>query len=361
MASEREPDSSDWIECGGEFMMAMGFTEGGAPYGLTADEFRQMNEREDRSAGWARAKRALRSAFEGAYPGAHVEIGYVKRLGEGLSRDVFAARIDLSPDPGQRSGGYVVLVPRRHADRELGERTDREALLLARLARLRPPFRIPDVVGVVADGAHRLLVRRFVQGIDLDFRAGRLPGVRPWEIVGKLAASVHALNTRSLVDVLPGYPSRREHARAEVGDAFARLNGDDVADQARAWALDHLPPDVPAVLLHGDLLGQNILLAPETAPALIDWEYAQRGDPAYDLAIVTRGVRQPFQVERGLDKLLDAYTEHGGRPLERTEVVVHELCLAARWYRDSLEGVGRHPPEQSRNFLRGILRRALAT
>jgi thiamine kinase-like enzyme len=30
-------------------------------------------------------------------------------------------------------------------------------------------------------------------------------------------------------------------------------------------------------------------------PAVIDWEYAIRGHPAYDLAIVTRGTRRPFQ------------------------------------------------------------------
>jgi len=62
---------------GGELMMAMGFTEGGAPYGLTLSEFRDMNEREDRGRGWAWAKSSLRSAFEAACPGARIEIGFV--------------------------------------------------------------------------------------------------------------------------------------------------------------------------------------------------------------------------------------------------------------------------------------------
>jgi aminoglycoside phosphotransferase (APT) family kinase protein len=38
---------------------------------------------------------------------------------------------------------------------------------------------------------------------------------------------------------------------------------------AHARGLEHVPPDEPSVLLHGDLLGQNILLAVD-APASRD-------------------------------------------------------------------------------------------
>ena len=76
--------------------------------------------------------------------------------------------------------------------------------------------------------------------------------------------------------------------------------------------LEHVPPDEPSVLLHGDLLGQNILLAVDGPHHVIDWEYATRGDPAYDLAIVTRGVKQPFQIAGGLDRLRDAYRAQSG-------------------------------------------------
>ena len=83
--------------------------------------------------------------------------------------------------------------------------------------------------------------------------------------------------------------------------------------QAYRWARSHLPPTVPSSFLHGDLLGQNILLGleepsgPATTSTLIDWEFACRGDPAYDLAIVTQGTRRPFQVNRGLERLLEFY------------------------------------------------------
>ena len=93
---------------------------------------------------------------------------------------------------------------------------------------------------------------------------------------------------------------------------------------------------------------------------MIDWEYAMRGDPAYDLAIVTRGVRRPFQVDGGLHRLLEAYVAAGGPPLTTADVHFHELCLAAGWYREALAGKGAHPPDQERQRLRGILKRAQA-
>ena len=68
----------------------------------------------------------------------------------------------------------------------------------------------------------------------------------------------------------------------------------------------HLPPATPSALLHGDLLGQNILFSLDGEPlGLIDWEQTELGDPAYDLAIVTRGVKRPFKVSGGLDLLVE--------------------------------------------------------
>jgi len=62
---------------------------------------------------------------------------------------------------------------------------------------------------------------------------------------------------------------------------------------------------------------------------LIDWQCARVGDPAYDLAIVTRGVSRPFGVDRGLDRLLDAYARSGGAPVGRREVRLHEALILA--------------------------------
>ncbi len=122
-----------------------------------------------------------------------------------------------------------------------------------------------------------------------------------------------------------------------------------------------MPPDRPPTLIHGDLLGQNILLRPEMSPAVIDWEFTQLGDPAYDLAIVTRGAKRPFQIDRGLDLLLDSYRQAGGRDVERRHVLFHELCLAADWLKVALTGGhGVEHPDQAVIRLRNVLQRALA-
>lgn len=126
---------------------------------------------------------------------------------------------------------------------------------------------------------------------------------------------------------------------------------------AHQWAIEHVPPEAPSVLLHGDLLGQNILLSSDGLPWVIDWEYAMRGDPAYDLAIVTRGVRQPFQIAGGLDRLLDSYAGYGGMEIAADHVHVYELCLIAGWYRDALAGNSSHSPAHELDRMRSLLRR----
>jgi aminoglycoside phosphotransferase (APT) family kinase protein len=241
----------------------------------------------------------------------------------------------------------------------VGERAEREAGLLRGLAELSLPLRVPRVLGVWPDDAGRLvLVRQFLPGVELDLRAGGQPFIRPWEVVAELAAAVHSLDVAAFASLLPGHEMRRAHAE-EALLVFDELDAPE-ARAGLAWARDHLPPATPSVLLHGDLLGQNILLAPGHPPGLVDWEYARRGDPAYDLAIVTRGVRRPFQIDRGMDRLLEAYARFGGCPVEAGHVHVFELSLLAGWYRDSLTSSDGEPPQHALDRLRSLLRRLRA-
>jgi len=103
-----------------------------------------------------------------------------------------------------------------------------------------------------------------------------------------------------------------------------------VAAAAQQWILDHQPHGSPSVLLHGDLLPQNILVScewPEGSVGVLDWEFAKIGDPAYDLAIVTRGARNPLKVTHGLDRLLARYSEFSGSDVPVDAVRVYELLL----------------------------------
>ncbi len=353
---EPAPGGDGWEEYGGELMWVVGHTDGGAPFGLTVDEFRLANERVAGAAGWARARFVLKELLErSSEPATRAEVGWVRRIGHGISRDVFAAEVELTPDPCHRSGPCVVLLPPHGANAGSHERVRRELRLLARLADSKLAFRLPNCAGAYPVSGGLALVQRFLPGVELDLRAGRQPGVRPWETLGELMAAIHRVGRDRFDDLLPGCGTRREHA-LEALRVFDGLEGAEVR-AARAWAEAHLPAAEPSVLLHGDLLGQNILLAPGGPPAVIDWERARRGDPAYDLAIVTRGHKRPFQTERGLDRLLEAYHGHGGARVTPEHVALHEMCLVAGGYVESLAGRGAHPPHEELARLAGLLRR----
>jgi aminoglycoside phosphotransferase (APT) family kinase protein len=363
MGKKRRSDRHDepslpeegWYHYGADSLWVIGETPAGFPYGPTRVEMLESLERDAGGAGWARAKAILRTAFATCFPGAAVEIGRVSRLGQGLSRDAFVTLVDLLPDPEALSGSYAVFLPARRPVEGLDTRTRREAQLLHRLSNLDLPFRVPPVLGTWPDAGHLALVRRWLEGVPLDLRTGRQGRVRPWEIVGQLAAAVHSLDVGPFADLLPGDDTRRAHAESWL----LALEDVDVpeATAALAWAREHLPRADPSAFVHGDLLGQNILLDPGNPPGVIDWEYSRRGDPAYDLAIVTRGARRPFQMAGGMQRLLEAYARHGGHAVEADHVRVHELGMAVAQYRDSLLPTRGEPPDQALARLRGLLRR----
>jgi hypothetical protein len=80
--------------------------------------------------------------------------------------------------------------------------------------------------------------------------------VRPWSVVGEIAAAIHAVPGTDVEDIVPGATTRRDHALESIA-ALAELAPIEMRD-AHVWALEHLPPAEPSALLHGDLLGQNI-------------------------------------------------------------------------------------------------------
>ncbi|MFC1611793.1 phosphotransferase [Myxococcota bacterium] len=206
------------------------------------------------------------------------------------------------------------------------------------------PLRLPLVVGAAPVSTGLALVQQCIDGIPLDLRVGRMPGIRPWEVVAEVAATCHQIEFAPLQSILPPCKSRREFAESTL----APLDELDIPEgpDASAWALAHLPKDIPPVLLHGDLLGQNIIISlePDVPVGVIDWDHAVIGDPAFDLAIVTRGARKPFQIESGLQKLLDASNEHTDAGLTPTNVHLYELLLLAGFYMQAAEKDGPDSP-----------------
>ena len=113
--------------------------------------------------------------------------------------------------------------------------------------------------------------------------------------------------------------------------------------------------------MHGDLLPQNLLftIPDDREIAVVDWECAQIGDAAYDLAIVTRGVRiRPLGVANGLHRLVFFYNEAAEQQISPSAVVAHELLLHLRWLAESQteNRSGVHGPEHYADLLGSIFK-----
>lgn len=63
-------------------------------------------------------------------------------------------------------------------------------------------------------------------------------------------------------------------------------------------------------------------------------DHAEVGDPAEDLAIVTRGIRRPFQIDGGRQKVLDSYHERATIEVSADSLRFFELAMLSRWVVD---------------------------
>ena len=104
---------------------------------------------------------------------------------------------------------------------------------------------------------------------------------------------------------------------------------------ARRWCLDHFPPARDAVLVHGDLMMQNILVEPDEHPlriGVVDWDRTRVGHPAFDLAAMTRGYDKPFPTGESTEELLKNYNNQTGRDIGFSELRFFEILgLVWRW------------------------------
>ncbi len=296
----------------------------------------------------------------------------LNRLEAGLGHQNYWFRIKADGPPPHASDTPYIL--RKLGTRPVGAsyaeavaRLEREAVTLQALASQKFEFSVPRFICFVrsTQGSATGFIETGLLGTSLDYFK-KEPGKQQFvvETIARIGSAVHrvALDT---VGFLPRQQDSGAHVLTGLG-AFGPefLAQDPDAAAVGSWVRDHLPVDRPAVLLHGDLLLQNILWDWETdGVGVVDWEFAGIGDPAYDLAIVTRGHGKPLGCSNGLHRLVDAYCQAGGMPIDAADVVNHELLMVLRWLEESVRaereerGEG-HPPAHWRNQIRAILRRA---
>lgn len=225
---------------------------------------------------------------------------------------------------------------------------------------------VPRFVCYTADQPERRgFIETGISAIPLEFLR-KFPARRGYliEAIARVAAAIHSLPTEAF-DFLPSHADSAAHVRAELADLSDEfLDDNPVAAEAAAWIRDHLPDNRPAAVLHGDLLPQNILYDDVNGHlGVVDWEYAKIGDPAYDLAIVTRGNRKLFGADGGKARLINDYRRAGGAEVTPADVMIHEMLMVLGWMLDATERRAKgdcqgHGPEQHALQLGAMLRRA---
>lgn len=305
---------------------------------------------------WAQGKEVLWEVLTGLGE-EEPDVGFLKFIGKGLFYSVLYTEIELGGEPVD----VVVRVPRSDVGDDQPGAARRAVAVREALLDRELPFEVARSFGC-ADSDHGLaVVDEWVSGRPLD---EKLPQklVDPVEVTAIAAAGCHGVEPDDFRELLPGFATRRAHAES-VLELLEEEDSTVFAD-ARQWVKKHLPPDTPSRLVHGDLLGQNILVhvdwqdPDDWSATVIDWDAAQMGDPAYDLAIVSRGHRKVFRDGQSLQQLVDAYNERAEEPVDIAHVRIYELWLKARLYLSEVEESGQSAhAEQLLTNLDAVLRR----
>lgn len=310
----------------------------------------------DRALAAAAVREAVRQlqTRSGGAPLGRTAVDPLTWLGSGLSCNAWSAWCAMRTADGVQDLLLVARVPHHRAPAGAEQRLDREALLLERLNESDLSLRIPRPIASISLHNRRVWVQTAVSGLRLDGlnRGHALPDI------ALAAARIHAVPTESLRGTVSGPATYRQHAESLATEVAATPLAE--AREAAAWMRENLPPDTPATLLHGDLLPQNLRPSLEEEQlGVIDWTEAQLGDPAYDLAVVTRGSRKPLGLEGGRERLLDAYARQASVPVAAPQLSVYELALVAGFWRQSAELYGKdsEAAAQRAAVLRRILRR----
>jgi len=324
---------------------------------------------------WSKLKHEALSALQGCpeFPsGVRIE-GRMDYIDAGINHHNYIFDIVC---PGRKSAHPKSLILRkiglRYAYDSLKlavQSLKQEAVTLQSMANIEIEFDVPQFICFVGE-SHKEpdgLIETVVYGQSLE-NLKRFDQKREFviESIARIAAAVHRLPLEPFLHLQESLDNRGQilNELDTFQDDFH--NTESLAATAIHWIRENLPENRPAVLLHGDLLPQNILWEyQENRLGLIDWEFARIGDPAYDLAIVTRGNNKLCGLPNGLRRLVDMYLTAGGLPITATDVMIQELLMVLKWLEESIrqeheKKYSGNPPQEHRNKLRAILRRAKA-
>ncbi len=129
-------------------------------------------------------------------------------------------------------------------------------------------------------------------------------------------ASIHAMPLDVLGPDIPRPASWRAQMDALIGrldDIQAGLQeSNPVLHYVARVMRENLPREVPLALVHGDVQPGNVLVPEGEAPVVIDWEFAQVGDPRQDLGYFPQVPMPPLLYHPDPEKFCALYRERTG-------------------------------------------------
>ncbi|WP_202390129.1 phosphotransferase [Tsuneonella aeria] len=289
-----------------------------------------------------RAESELAAHLANAARGAGIDCRHVtglRKLSGGASKEMWAFDIEAA------DGTKCPLVLRRQpAGRRFSAQglasVAAEAAVVRRVAEAGVP--VPAVAFELPGGspAGDGYVMARLEGETVGGRVLRLPELAAARAgmarqCGEILARIHAVRDHATL-MLAERTSAEELAALEQR---YRDTGQPrpVFEYALRWLAGHLPDTGRNVLLHGDFRTGNLMVGPEGIRAVLDWELARIGPPAYDLAWLCVGswrFQRPDLPVGGFgtrDDLLASYAEAGGAPVDRDALHAWEVFQTMNW------------------------------
>ncbi len=160
--------------------------------------------------------------------------------------------------------------------------------------------------------------------------------------LGAILARIHAIDiTTPELGCLAAPPPEQSPAAAELERYEQLYQGlapepHPVFELALRWLRRHQPANTRRALVHGDYRLGNVIVGPEGARAILDWELAHIGDPAEDLGwLCVRAWRFGGPLPVGgigtREALLAAYEAAGGEPIAPARLRFWEVFGNLKW------------------------------
>lgn len=202
------------------------------------------------------------------------------------------------------------------------------------------PFALYEKVAGVALGS------RVVKDMSLGGDRRRLV-----HALGRELAKIHRISPQT--DALAFFgPRPDDPARGQIAHLRETLDALGARRPALEWGLRwlelHLPPPSRVTLVHNDFRTGNYLVDENGLTAILDWEFADWGDPHGDLAWFCAKCWRfgRDELEAGgigaREDFYEGYESESGARIDRAAVSAYEVLAHARWAVIALEQGERH-------------------